>query len=165
MANNGTYHVVLLFLVLLMHQQSCSMLPLHADGWFNVVAGHCMFGGTVDGMGGDGDDEASALRPLRLRNLLSVPPRTVRRHWRELKNALSLMPHPVLAACCGDGAGCAMQAWLAAHMTLAVALRMMREELPKVTNSREAAALLQRIVLQAHSEIMQVRQAHACMGA
>jgi hypothetical protein len=49
-----------------------------------------------------------------------------------------------------------MQAWLAAHMTLAVALRMMQQELPAVDNTRAAAALLQRILLQAHSEIMQV---------
>ena len=59
--------------------------------------------------------------------------------------------------------GCATQAWLAAHMTLAVALRMMRAELPAVTNTREAAALLQQIVLQAHTEIMQVRQSRPCM--
>ena len=34
-------------------------LPLAADGWFNVVAGRCLYGATVDGMGGDGDDEVS----------------------------------------------------------------------------------------------------------
>ena len=48
------------------------------------------------------------------------------------------------------------QAWLAAHLTLAVALRLMRRELPGVDNTRAAAALLQQILLQAHSEIMQV---------
>jgi hypothetical protein len=37
-----------------------------------------------------------------------------------------------------------------------VALRMMRQELPGVGNTRAAAALLQQILHQAHSEIMQV---------
>lgn len=50
------------------------------------------------------------------------------------------------------------QAWLAAHLTLAVALRMMRQELPGVDNTRAAAALLQQIMHQAHSKIMQVER-------
>ena len=50
----------------------------------------------------------------------------------------------------------APQAWLAGHLTLAVALRMMREGVGRVDSTRSAAQLLQRIILQAHTEIMQV---------
>lgn len=36
------------------------------DGWFNVVGQRCAFGATVDGCGGDGDDEVGFLAAVPL---------------------------------------------------------------------------------------------------
>jgi len=54
-----------------------------------------------------------------------------------------------------------LQAWLAGHLTLAVALRMMRQHVGGVNSTRSAAQLMQRIMHQAHSEIMQARRMQA----
>lgn len=57
--------------------------------------------------------------------------------------------------------GSNLQAWLAGHLTLAVALRMMRQHVGGVNSTRSAAQLMQRIMHQAHSEIMQARRMQA----
>ena len=141
---------------------AADLLPVAADGWFNVVAGRCLYGATVDGMGGDGDDPVSAEALPFQCLLLAISGCDSAESYMRLSDDLVGRGMPswirtssqwlVLLANCSS----TTQAWLAAHLTLAVALRMMRQELPGVGNTRAAAALLQQILHQAHSEIMQV---------
>ena len=49
-----------------------------------------------------------------------------------------------------------MQAWVAAHVTLAIALRMMGEGLRYVSSTRGAAGLMQSIIKEAHKQLIEV---------
>ena len=48
------------------------------------------------------------------------------------------------------------QAWVAAHVTLAVAVRMMAEGLRYVSSTRGAAGLMQSIIKEAHKQLIEV---------
>jgi hypothetical protein len=65
---------------------AADLLPLSADGWFNVVAGRCLYGATVDGMGGDGDDEVSAEGPPLQCLLLAISGCANARHYMRVSD-------------------------------------------------------------------------------
>ena len=52
---------------------------------------------------------------------------------------------------------CTPQAWLAAHLAMAVALQNMRAGLPHVASVHDAAHLMERIVLAGHERLQEVR--------
>ncbi len=52
---------------------------------------------------------------------------------------------------------CAPQAWLAAHLAMAVALQEMQAGLPHVASVHDAAHLMERIVLAGHERLQEVR--------
>ncbi len=51
-----------------------------------------------------------------------------------------------------------VQAWVAAHVTLAIAVRMMGEGLRYVSSTRGAAGLMQSIINEAHKQLIEVHE-------